>query len=135
MEKMLNSITCTSDYVTGSSTSGSSVVDMSQYDSAVVRAHVCKIDHLALTTIVAATLSVYETTAALNTAGTLVSNATVSLASGTREEAMEIEVKASSLSATGRYIYGHIAVSAASASVGTSLLIERGQARYDAQND
>lgn len=135
MEKILNSITCSSDYITGSSTSGTSVVDMSKYDSAVIRGHVFKFDSTALTSVVVATVSVYESTVALNTGGQLLSYATVSLASGTVEDSVQFEIKGTDITDTYRYIYGHVAVTAASSvSVGTSLLIERGQGRYDSQD-
>lgn len=136
METMLNSITRAYSLVTGSSKSSSDVLDMSQYNNAIISGHVCKATASIIATTVSATVSVYECTTSTNTgSNALLTQSTCTLNSGDMDSEVELEIKATEMTDGYRYIYAHVAVSTANTSVCTSVIVERGQARYNAQND
>ena len=135
MNKMLNEITCSTSLITGSSKSSTNVLDMSKYDRAVIRGHVCKASASIIATTVSATVSVYECATSTNTgANSLLTATTVELDATSMDGTTEVEIKATEMTDGYRYVYCHVAVSTANTTVCTSLLVERGHARYNPQN-
>jgi hypothetical protein len=136
MDTILNRITSSTSLLTGSSKSATQVLDMSQYDRAVIRAHVCKASVSVIATTVSATVSVYQCATQTNTGvSTLLAQEVVDVNGAVMGNTAEIEVSAPEMSDTSRYIYGHVAISTVTESVLTSLIVERGDSRYNAQND
>jgi hypothetical protein len=132
---MLNGIARAYSLVTGSSKSSSDVLDMSKYDRAIVSGHVCKASASIIATTVSATVSIYECVTSTNTGvNALLTQSTCDLNSGDMDSEVELEIAATEMTDGYRYIYAHVAVSTANTTVCTSVIVERGQGRYNPQD-
>lgn len=135
---MLNGITCSVQALvtaasnsTTTGVSGSAVVDMSKYHSAVARAHIGKLpDNKGA--LSAATLTIYETTnSVLKGSAITASIVTNAAISNSAECMLQTEVTADQLSDGYRYIYAHFNANTLSE---VSVIIERGKGRFDPQD-